>query len=126
MEKVKSPAYKNMSKEQLRKSIELSRQILEGGVDLVDLNNQSLALRGKDKNNRKRTRDTNGPTIAGANPKKRKTNSISEESPADAKVLPAKETPGQIEISPYTEDRRKLNLHSISKCRRHLPRQRSF
>ncbi|EHL00773.1 hypothetical protein M7I_3160 [Glarea lozoyensis 74030] len=114
MEKVKSPAYKNMSEEQLRKSIDLSRQILEGAVDLVDLNNQSLALRGKDKNNRKRTQDTNEPTRSGANPKKRKTNSIREESTADASVPSAKKTPVQIEISPYFVKSRRIKESSGS------------
>ena len=47
MEKVKSPAYKNMSKEQLENSIELGRKILDGDADLVELDNKSLELRGK-------------------------------------------------------------------------------
>jgi O-6-methylguanine DNA methyltransferase len=47
MEKIKSPAYKNMSKEQLEKSIELGQKILDGKANLVELDNKSLALRGK-------------------------------------------------------------------------------
>jgi O-6-methylguanine DNA methyltransferase len=47
MEKIKSPAYKNMSREQLEKSIELGQKILDGEVDLVELDDRSLALRGK-------------------------------------------------------------------------------
>lgn len=47
MEKVKSPAYKNMSRQQLENSIELGRKILNGEADLVELDNRSLELRGK-------------------------------------------------------------------------------
>jgi methylated-DNA-[protein]-cysteine S-methyltransferase len=47
MEKVKSPAYKNMSRQQLKNSIELGRKILNGEADLVELDNRSLELRGK-------------------------------------------------------------------------------
>jgi len=47
MSKIKSPAYKNMTKEQLKSVIELGRKILDGEVDLVELNKRSLLLRGK-------------------------------------------------------------------------------
>lgn len=47
MEKIKSPAYKNMSKDQLEDSIRLGQEILDGEADLVELDNKSLALRGK-------------------------------------------------------------------------------
>jgi methylated-DNA-[protein]-cysteine S-methyltransferase len=47
VEKIKSPAYKNMSREQLESSIELGRKILDGDADLVELDNKSLELRGK-------------------------------------------------------------------------------
>jgi O-6-methylguanine DNA methyltransferase len=50
MAKIKSPAYKNMSTEQLEASIDLGRRILTGEADLVALNNQSLALRAKREN----------------------------------------------------------------------------
>jgi len=46
MAKIKSPAYKNMSKEQLEASIKLGNDILEGDADLVELNEKSLHLRG--------------------------------------------------------------------------------
>lgn len=49
MSKIKSPAYKNMSKEQLEASIELGQDILRGEKNLVDLDNLSLELRGKGK-----------------------------------------------------------------------------
>ena len=57
--KMESPAYKNMSKPQLRWSIELGRRILEGEEDLVELDNMSLQLRGKN-------RKVNGNGKAGA------------------------------------------------------------
>ncbi len=47
MAKIKRPAYRNMTKQQLKSSIELGTKILEGRVDLVALNNRSLELRGK-------------------------------------------------------------------------------
>jgi O-6-methylguanine DNA methyltransferase len=45
--KIKSPAYKNMSVEQLEASNSLGRKILKGKADLVDLDRRSLELRGK-------------------------------------------------------------------------------
>jgi methylated-DNA-[protein]-cysteine S-methyltransferase len=45
--KLESPAYKNMSAKQLQASINLGRKILKGKADLADLDNRSLALRGK-------------------------------------------------------------------------------
>jgi len=44
---VKPPAYKNMSPSQLSACIGLGNKILRGDVDLVELDNQSLAVRGK-------------------------------------------------------------------------------
>lgn len=49
MSKVKSPAYKNMSKEQLEACINLGQQILDGEADLVELDSSSLELRGQGK-----------------------------------------------------------------------------
>ncbi|KAE8453525.1 hypothetical protein EG329_010386 [Mollisiaceae sp. DMI_Dod_QoI] len=49
MQKIKSPAYKHMSEPQLRDSIELGQKILDGEADLVELDNESLELRGKGK-----------------------------------------------------------------------------
>jgi len=46
-EVVKAPATKNMSLEQLRAAISLGWAILTGTKDLVELNERSLALRGK-------------------------------------------------------------------------------
>ncbi|CZR51883.1 uncharacterized protein PAC_01760 [Phialocephala subalpina] len=49
MQKIKSPAYKNMSEQQLQDSITLGRQILDGEADLVGLDNRSLEVRRKGK-----------------------------------------------------------------------------
>jgi O-6-methylguanine DNA methyltransferase len=47
--KIKSPAYKNMSRDQLEASIALGKAILSGEADLAELNQKSLELRGKAK-----------------------------------------------------------------------------
>lgn len=47
IEKIKAPAYKHMSCEQLKEAIKLGEQILGGDVDLVALNNSSLVSRCK-------------------------------------------------------------------------------
>ena len=46
-EVIKSPAIKNMTQEQLEVAIELAEQIARGEADLVELDEQSLVLRGK-------------------------------------------------------------------------------
>ncbi|KAF4630670.1 hypothetical protein G7Y89_g7464 [Cudoniella acicularis] len=48
-ENIEAPAYKNITREQLVDSIELGRKILEGEADLVELDDKSLELRGKEK-----------------------------------------------------------------------------
>ena len=45
--KLKAPAVRNMSAAQLEACLELGRAIAEGGVDLVDLDQRSLTVRGK-------------------------------------------------------------------------------
>ena len=55
--KLKAPAWKNMSVEQLRSVIEFGRQVAQGKVDLAELDNKSLNLRGKTKGYRKRKRE---------------------------------------------------------------------
>lgn len=45
--KIKSPAYKNMTKQQLIEAIELAEKILEGKEDLIELDQSSLRSRGK-------------------------------------------------------------------------------
>ncbi|KAJ5051842.1 uncharacterized protein L3040_001612 [Drepanopeziza brunnea f. sp. 'multigermtubi'] len=59
--KIKSPAYKNMSREQLVRSIDLGRQILEGEADLAALDGESLRARGK-----KQKAGRRGDVLAGA------------------------------------------------------------
>lgn len=44
---IKSPAYRNMSKTQLERALELGEGILEGKEDLVELDERSLHVRGK-------------------------------------------------------------------------------
>lgn len=44
---LKSPAYKNMSREQLGDAIELGEKLVNGEEDLVALDERSLAMRGK-------------------------------------------------------------------------------
>lgn len=46
-DRVKSPAVKNMSVEQLEAAIELAERIATGEADLVELDKQSLEMRGK-------------------------------------------------------------------------------
>ena len=61
--KLKAPAWKNMSVEQLTSAIALGRQIARGELDLADLDNKSLDWRGKiryrgPQRTRKRERDS--------------------------------------------------------------------
>ena len=49
MQNLKGPAVKNMNEEQLRSCVELGEKIAEGKVDLVQLDEQSLRARGKEK-----------------------------------------------------------------------------
>ena len=56
-EKLKSPAVKNMSKQQLEACIELGEAIAEGRIDLVELDRRSLTVRGKMLKGEKRKRE---------------------------------------------------------------------
>ena len=47
MQKVKSPAWKNLTEDQLKKCIEMGEGICEGRENLVELDRVSLRLRGK-------------------------------------------------------------------------------
>lgn len=69
MSKIKSPAYKNMSREQLEASIKLGHAILDGEADLVELDSQSLELRGKGKG---MSGKASGKLPGATNPGKRK------------------------------------------------------
>lgn len=55
--KLKSPATRNMSKQQLEACIELGEAIIEGKIDLVELDRQSLTVRGKTPKGEKRKRE---------------------------------------------------------------------
>lgn len=44
---LKSPAYKNMTREQLEDAIDLGEKVADGREDLVALDERSLAMRGK-------------------------------------------------------------------------------
>lgn len=55
--KLKSPAIKNMSTQQLEACIELGEAIAEGKIDLVELDRRSLTVRGKTPKGEKRKRD---------------------------------------------------------------------
>ncbi|KAF2158199.1 methylated-DNA--cysteine S-methyltransferase [Myriangium duriaei CBS 260.36] len=52
---VKSPAYKNMTQTQLEDAIELGEKLATGQADLVELDERSLALRGKNSKFREKT-----------------------------------------------------------------------
>ncbi|PVH88748.1 hypothetical protein DL98DRAFT_477371, partial [Cadophora sp. DSE1049] len=79
MEKIKSPAYKNMSREQLERSIELGQKVLDGDVDLVELDEKSLEVRGKTKRGGKRKSDGGkGSESTAPELKRRKVSSESE------------------------------------------------
>lgn len=57
--KLRAPAWKNMSVEQLKDAIDVGQQIALGALDLAELDDKSLALRGKikhDNSQRKRKR----------------------------------------------------------------------
>ncbi|KAF6240359.1 hypothetical protein HO173_001970 [Letharia columbiana] len=55
--KLKSPAVKNMSPQQLEACIELGEAIAEGRIDLVELDQRSLTVRGKMLKGEKRKRE---------------------------------------------------------------------
>jgi O-6-methylguanine DNA methyltransferase len=54
---VKAPAVKNMSSDQLQAAITLGEQIATGKANLVELDERSLSLRGKQSKNKKRKRE---------------------------------------------------------------------
>ena len=59
--KLKAPAWKNMSVEQLRTAIDVGQNIARGKISLAELDDRSLVLRGKTKSRgpgRKRKRDS--------------------------------------------------------------------
>jgi O-6-methylguanine DNA methyltransferase len=89
-EKIKSPAYMNMSKEQLQASIELGRQILDGRSDLGELDRQSLELRSK----------TKGKKPAG---EKRQREGVEDVESGVQKVKRPKSTPSTSDLEPKSK-----------------------
>ncbi|CAK1365817.1 hypothetical protein CB0940_09716 [Cercospora beticola] len=61
---LKSPAYKHMSEEQLGTAIELAEKIAQGSANLVELDEHSLQLRGKQSKKRKATDSTSSDADA--------------------------------------------------------------
>jgi O-6-methylguanine DNA methyltransferase len=108
MQKIKSPAYQNMSKDQLEKSIDLSKQIIEAKVDLVELNNKSLALRSKDTDSGKKKRTTAAPTKSGTISSKRKSTFTLEHVSQVNDGPPIKKHSSSMEISPFFTKSSKL------------------
>lgn len=47
MDKLKAPAWKNLTEEQLKECVKMGEGIMDGSEDLVELDNKSLGLRGK-------------------------------------------------------------------------------
>lgn len=71
--KLKAPAWKNMSVEQLRTAIDIGQNIARGNVNLTELDDRSLVLRGKTRSGgpgRKRKRDDNEDHVESGNPGK--------------------------------------------------------
>ncbi|KAI5365353.1 Putative methylated-DNA-[protein]-cysteine S-methyltransferase, active [Septoria linicola] len=82
-EVVKSPAYKNMSETQLKGAIALAEKIANGEANLVELDEQSLQLRGKKSKKRKAA------------------NGKSEEAEAEVKVPATKKRKSDQTVSSY-------------------------
>ena len=78
----------------------MSKQILDGETDLVELNNKSLALRGKTNDSRKRTKTATDSAVPGENSKRRKTTTNTEQIEQEEKSK-AVENTGNGELSPY-------------------------
>jgi len=57
MERVKAPAVKNLSEDQLKGCIEMAEGVLEGKVDLVEMDGRSLDVRGKKRKGKKKDLD---------------------------------------------------------------------
>lgn len=73
---VKSPAYKNMSRQQLEDAIELGEKLASGEENLVELDEKSLALRGKKSKVKRQAQSASGKkTVARKDDKKKDENS---------------------------------------------------
>jgi O-6-methylguanine DNA methyltransferase len=110
MSKIKSPAYKNMTGEQLRDAITMGEGILDGTQDLVVLNQKSLSLRGKKGPNQAATLKRKHEDVANADEDEKKVRieqvgDTNQAIPSD-ETLPArvaKEESGPFDISVLNE-----------------------
>jgi methylated-DNA-[protein]-cysteine S-methyltransferase len=111
MSKIKSPAYKNMTKEQLEASIELGGKILRGEADLVELDNRSLEVRGKGKNGSGRVSgkiDSTGGTEKRKMEHEEKNAEVQEKR---VKVSPPPEEEEEVEVKRTTETKEDLTRY---------------
>lgn len=103
MQKIKSPAYKNMSEQQLRDSIGLGEKIWSGEASLVELDNKSLELRGKGKGKSGKASGKVGKTGGSAEKRKRE-DSKDDDGKAKRKKEESPEPEVETEKSPYFEN----------------------
>ena len=85
--KLKSPAVKNMSAQQLEKCIALGEGIKSGRANLVELDQQSLHVRGKKTTGAGKRKMVDADERKGVETKKAKT--VKKESHADGKTQPS-------------------------------------
>lgn len=102
---IKSPAYKNMSDEQLKGAIDLAEKLASGEADLQELDQRSLELRGKIKNMKRKA--GGGEIASEAKPKKVKT----EEKTVSSYFLPSPASP---EKKPIKDEDTKDNITAES------------
>ena len=97
-----------MSIEQLVESIALGKQILDGAVDLMELDERSLAVRGKSKGGLKR-KERDGDGDEPSTPQKRKTEKTPPSTPLKPSLSPPKSSPARspsnpkIPLGPYQD-----------------------
>ncbi|KAG9238756.1 hypothetical protein BJ875DRAFT_14393 [Amylocarpus encephaloides] len=97
--KIKSPAYKNMTKDQLEKRILMGNEILEGKVDLIELNEKSLVLRREAGRPKKRKSDHENSPANSSSKRKKSTRASKGETESEEGGSSAKD--GHGEESPY-------------------------
>lgn len=91
--KLRSPAVKNMSPQQLKACVELGEAIAEGRVDLVELDQRSLTVRGKIFKDGKRKREDLPDGAAAPDTKKPKTSARSRQGDIRAAMGAPRPTP---------------------------------
>ncbi|KAI9744861.1 MAG: hypothetical protein M1818_001786 [Claussenomyces sp. TS43310] len=123
--KIKSPAYKNMSQEQLTEAIGLGERLLRGEVDLVALDQSSLACRGKTGAGKRQNRGgdvadkqmATSPFVA-ANSKKRKRDDMNEQGQGSSSAKKFEEAElegpeGQARPVTAEQDAKDINLNDL-------------